>query len=68
MNVTQKAQDNQVIKGSSQPQITFHSDVLKMQQRIHAIIFMIIIPTLGAMAAVIMAVETGIKTIDIVEK
>lgn len=66
MNVTQKAQDNKVIKGSSQPQITFHSDVLKMQQRIHAIIFMIIIPTLGAIAAVIMAVETGIKTIDIV--
>lgn len=66
MNTTQRSNTGQVIDSTRQQKITFDSDRLKTQQRIHALILMIIIPTLGSIAAAIIAVHTGVSAIDII--
>jgi stearoyl-CoA desaturase (Delta-9 desaturase) len=50
---------------SSLPKITFDSVQLKTQQRIHAIILMIIIPTFGAISTGYVAVKTGVSLMDV---
>ncbi len=45
--------------------ITFESVQLKRQQKVHAILLMIIVPTIGSIAAVLVAIYSGISLVEI---
>jgi stearoyl-CoA desaturase (Delta-9 desaturase) len=45
--------------------ITFESVQLKRQQKVHAILLMIIIPTLGSIAAVLVAIYSGVSLVEV---